>query len=258
MLSFISLSFLSLETHALNMPKSSMYDPRVRNIMYNPQDVVQIETVIGIATHIVLEEGEQYITHAFGDAEAWSFAVELNHYFIKPVEEQADTNLTIVTDKRTYYFRLHYNPTRDALAMYGVKFHYPENNAKAIRKSIIDKQFNVKKAGYNLQYTMSGDFDIAPLNVWDDKEFTYFKFHNNNDMPGIYMVDAEGKESIVNRHTIGDANDIIVVHKVNPKWVLRLSNRALAIYNEAYDADGIRNTSRTAAPHVMRVIKGAN
>ena len=70
------------------------------------------------------------------------------------------------------------------------------------------------------------------------------------------MVDADGNESIVNRTTIGEANDIVVLHKVNAKWILRLGDRALAVWNEAYDPNGVRNTTGTASPEVKRVIKG--
>lgn len=117
---------LSLAAQAINTPPSSPYDARIRNVTYNSQDVVQIEAVVGITTHIALAEDEEYLTHAFGDAEAWTFTYQLNHYFIKPVAEDAGTNLTIVTNKRTYYFKLNYHPTRETRAMYGLKFSYPD------------------------------------------------------------------------------------------------------------------------------------
>lgn len=102
---------------------------------------------------------------------------------------------------------------------------------------------------------MSGDLDLAPISAWDNEQFTYFKFAANADMPGIYTVDAMGKESIANRHTAGDANDLIVVHKISPQWVFRLGNRALAIYNEAYTKQGGNSSSGTAAKNVKRIVR---
>jgi type IV secretion system protein VirB9 len=101
---------------------------------------------------------------------------------------------------------------------------------------------------------MSGDLDIAPVNAWDDGEFTYFKFPGNRDIPAVYMVDVEGTEFIVNRHSMGSANEIVVAQKVAARWVLRLGTRALAVWNDAYDAEGRRNVSRTASPDVTRVL----
>lgn len=245
---------------ALDEPRSSRFDNRIRYTVYNPRDVVQLDAVIGIATHIVLEEGERYVTHAFGDAQAWSFAVEGHHVFIKPRAENAETNLTIVTDRRTYYFKLRYWPTRRANAVYGLSFTYPDSEGRKAqelaRAAAVNEGFDAKRQGYNLNYTMSGDLDLAPVNAWDNNEATYMKFPGNRDMPAIYMVDADGTESIVNRTTIGEASDIVVLHKVNAKWILRLGDRALAVWNEAYDPNGVRNTTGTASPAVKRVIKG--
>ena len=248
-----------LAVYALKTPTPFTYDVRVRGVTYNPHDIVQVETVIGVATHIVLEEDERYITHAFGDSEAWAFTNQGNHYFIKPKEDDASTNLTIITDRRTYYFRLGYHETNDALAMYGVVFLYPDTDKKQTNKIArrleVEQGFTGMHAGHNLSYTMSGDTDIAPVNAWDSGEFTYFKFAGTRDIPGIYMVDADGKESIVNRNVTGVVNDVVVVHKINSKWILRLGRRALAVFNEAYDVEGVASITGTRSPAVLRVIK---
>lgn len=254
------IATLAVPALALDQPMPSKFDSRIRHTVYNPRDVVQLDAVIGIATHIVLEEGERYMTHAFGDAQAWSFAVEGHHIFIKPRADNAETNLTIVTDRRSYYFKLRYWPSRRANAVYGLSFIYPDTEARKAqelaRGAAVEDGFASQRQGYNLDYTMSGDLDIAPANAWDNNEATYLKFPGNRDIPAIYMVDADGNESIVNRTTIGEANDIVVLHKVNAKWILRLGDRALAVWNEAYDPNGVRNTTGTASPEVKRVIKG--
>jgi type IV secretion system protein VirB9 len=224
-------AMIALPAQALDEPRSSKFDNRIRYTIYNPRDVVQLDAVIGIATHIVLEEGERYVTHAFGDAQAWSFAVEGHHVFIKPRADNAETNLTIVTDRRAYYFKLRYWPTRRANAVYGLSFTYPDTEARKAQElaqaAAVEEGFAADRQGYNLNYTMSGDLDIAPINAWDNNEATYLKFPGNRDIPAIYMVDADGNESIVNRTTIGEASDIVVLHKVNSKWILRLGDRAL-------------------------------
>lgn len=246
---------------ALDHPKTSPFDHRIRYITYNPADVVQVDTVLGVATHIILEEGEEYITHAFGDSDAYAFARKGRHIFIKPQAELANTNLIVVTDRRSYKFRLVFRPDR-AGAIYELAFRYPDSESRrsreATERASIEQAFAQARGGYNLKYTMAGDKDIAPINAWDDGRFTYFKFTANTDLPAIYFVDAEGNESLAPRTMMGDSNNIIVVHKVNPKWMIRLGNRALAIFNEAYDPDGLPNTTGTASPAVRRVEKGGN
>ncbi|EJF77849.1 P-type conjugative transfer protein VirB9 [Bartonella sp. DB5-6] len=263
-LAFIALlsslsSFYTLPVQALKTPSSSQYDHRIRYVTYNVDDVVQIETVLGVATHIILEEGEQYITHAFGDSDAYAFAHKGRHIFIKPKAELANTNLIVVTDKRSYKFRLQFRNDR-AGATYELAFYYPDaNTQKSLEDSqrlAIERGFNQSVKGYNLSYTMSGNQDIAPINAWDNGRITYFKFPANMDMPSIYVVDAEGNESLIPRTIVGNSNDIIAVHKVNPKWLIRLGKRALAVFNEAYDPHGIPNTTRTVSSVVHRINKG--
>jgi type IV secretion system protein VirB9 len=233
-------------------------DRRIQYVTYDSDEVVTVEAVVGVVTHIVLEAGESYVTHAFGDGKAWDFAVKGNHYFLKAVAANADSNLTVVTDRRSYHFGLRLATGADAPATFEVVFRYPDSDARkkreATRRRELDEAFARRGERPNLAYTMSGDLDIAPLNAWDDGTFTYFKFAGNRDIPAIYVVDAEGAESIVNRHSTGPANDIVVVHKVAARWVFRLGTRALAVWNDVYDADGRRNVTGTASPDVKRVL----
>lgn len=252
-------SFYTIPVQALKTPSNSQYDHRIRYVAYNTDDVIQIETVLGVATHIILEEGERYITHAFGDSEAYAFAHKGRHIFIKPKAELANTNLIVVTDKRSYKFRLQFRNDR-AGATYELAFHYPDSNTKDVdensQRLAIERGFHQGAKGYNLRYTMSGNQDIAPINAWDNGRVTYFKFSANMDMPSIYVVDAEGNESLIPRTIVGSSNDIIAVHKVNPKWLIRLGKRALAVFNEAYDPNGIPNTTGTVSSMVHRINKG--
>jgi len=259
------IAALTGSAHALEVPKSSTYDARVRSITYNPADVVQIDTMIGISTLITVEQGEKFVSHSFGDPEAWEFTNAGENYFVRPKANDADTNLTIITNRRIYYFTLRYAPTSarnsgKGSAMYGVKFIYPEVVAKRAeveaRKAAVAQRLAERRGDFNWKYSMSGDLDIAPTEGWDNGEFTYFRIPGNRDVPGFFMVDADGKESIVNRNTIGASNDLVVLHKVNAKWIVRLGNRALAVWNDAYKPDGVRNATGTASPTVTRIVKG--
>lgn len=244
---------------ALDHPSSSVYDHRIRSTVFNDNDVVQVDTVIGIATHIQFEPGETYVTHAFGDSASYSFAQTLNHIFIKPTAEQADTNLIVVTDRRTYKFRLIFRPTREAKAIYSLSFTYPDTarqkSLEELRKqSVTDGFKQPQRDRFNINYDVAGDFDVFPVHVWDNNEFTYFKFPGNVDLPGIYLVSADGTESMVNRNTIGESNHVYSVQKVNAKWRLRLGDRVASIYNNAFDPIGVENKSRTQSPSVKRVV----
>lgn len=253
---------------AAEVPTASRFDSRIRTVIYNPEDVVTVATAAGSATTVRFEDGETYVNHVFGDAAAWSFAEVSQGFAVKPVAERADTNLTVFTDRRVYVFELKYLAAKDAQSLFLVTFKYPETakavNVEVAQKASIEKAFAAPPTKANLSYTMSGDKSLAPVNVWDDGTFTFFKFRPNQDLPSIYMVDADGEESIVNRHTADVGNDVVVLQKVNTKWRLRLGKQVLVIFNNDMEARPIATAparqepeTGTASPLVERVIKGA-
>lgn len=65
---------------ALEVGRNSPYDYRIKSVVYNPVNVVKIDAIAGVATHIVVAPDETYITHAFGDSESWTFAHKMNHF----------------------------------------------------------------------------------------------------------------------------------------------------------------------------------
>lgn len=254
---------------AESKPNESRFDSRIRFVTFNAADVVKIDTLAGVATHIQLEDGENYVTHAFGDAQAWSFAMEKHHVFIKPTADKADTNLIIVTDRRTYTFDLAYHKAPPAPVIFQLSFHYPDTAAKkqaaAAEARTLESALSGPRGNANTNYSMAGNKAIAPLNVWDDGKFTYFKFPENRDVPAIYMVDADGRESIVNRNSTGTATDVVVMQKVAEKWRVRLGGQVLSIFNDKAlsEADAPIATNRdsatgTRSPVVMRVVKGGD
>lgn len=254
----VGLGMCASPASALNEPDRSPYDHRIRTVDYNSQDVVQLNTIAGVATRIELQPGEEYVTHNFGDSHAYFFAQTGRYLFIKPRAENADTNLGVVTNKRTYDFRLTLMEGR-VDATYALRFTYPEEEMMASREAMeraaVENAFDVERSGYNLAYRMGGDTDIAPINVWDNGEMTWFKFPSGIDLPNIYFSDGEGKESIANRTTQGPANNIIMVHTTSPRWVLRLGNDVLAVINDGYDPNRSLNDTGTISPAVRRVVK---
>lgn len=252
---------------AAEVPTASRFDTRIRTVTYNPEDVVTVATAAGSATTIMFEEGEQYQNHVFGDAAAWSFA-EVNGgrgVAIKPAAEKADTNLTVFTDRRVYVFELKYLTAKDAQSVFLVTFKYPQTEKQVsqavVEKAAIDEAFADPPKAANLSYTMSGDKSISPVNAWDDGTFTFFKFRRNQDVPAIYMVDGDGRETIVNRNSAVAGNDVIVLQKVAAKWRLRLGGQVLTIFNTEADkplatAPTLNIQTGTASDQVQRVLKG--
>lgn len=241
---------------ALDIPVSSPKDKRIRTTCYDPDNVVQVETALGVATHIVLAEDEEYLDHGFGDSAAYELARRRNHILLKPTADQADTNLIYITDKRSYAFLLKYSKQRTGREFFRLTMCYPElEQAKRERMAEAEAlEHAMEQTGTTLNwehYTMNGDMSLAPVSAWDDGAQTWLRFGPGQELPAVYMVDADGQEILVNRHMADPQT--IVMHRVAALWHLRLGNQVLAVHNEA--GVGARSLdSGTISPVVERVL----
>ncbi|MDP2027524.1 P-type conjugative transfer protein VirB9 [Sulfuriferula sp.] len=257
-------------------PKQGAFDPRVRVVDYNPLNVVKLSTFYGVSTHVQFADGENIIDVAVGDDQAWKIVPRGNHLFIKPQATKADTNVTVVTDKRTYQFALVVQPRRvsdstawsDPNLIFSLSFRYPDDEAaqlarteskqavKARLNEVKAKLTDATKAGQNFDYWVAGSEEISPTAARDDGRFIYLTFSNNRDMPAVYSVDAKGNEALINTNVI-DGNTIVIQRLVS-RLILRKGEAVASVINKSFDLNGgIDNTTGTVASNVERVVKGA-
>lgn len=265
-------AFLPIKAMALVDPHSSKYDSRVKVVEYNPDDVVRIDSVIGVSTSFIVEDGEEYVDHTFGDGDAWAIKYKKNYYSIKPKQADGDTNLFLATTKRTYMFDVRYHElpytkgkgeaTFDKRMTFLIRFKYPEvearkNAKKKAKDKVTDALKVLDRSNINLDYLRNGDATISPVNVWDNGIHTYFKFAPGQLVPVIYAVDPKGVESIVNFHactTRECVGNVVVVHSLSNSWYLRRGEQVAGIYRGKNK--GARDSlTGTMAPNVKRVIK---
>lgn len=230
-------------------------DSRVRSVVYKARDVVQINGHYGFTTSIKFHDSEVVETITIGDSEAWQVTKpsQPNLIFLKPLEKNADTNMTVVTNKRIYNFMLF---GRQAVAYQGadltffVEFQYPNEEAALIAYqaeqtaaaaiAAQDRMAETVVTGsavspedWNFSYEYDGSEEIRPHRVFDDGRFTYFKFNDVQDTPAIFSVDGEGNESLVNYNVKGD---YIVVERLARQFTLRDGEMATCIFNNSMRA----------------------
>ena len=257
-------------------PNKGQFDPRVRVADYNAQNVVKLSTFYGVSTHVQFADGEVIRDVAVGDDQAWKVVPRGNHLFIKPQATKADTNVTVVTDRRTYQFALvvQPRPPKDSTAwadpnlIFSLTFRYPDDEAAArqvamTREVIKERVAEIKgklKDGVtsteNTDYWVAGSEEISPTAARDDGRFIYLTFSNNRDMPAIYSVDDEGNEALINTSVI-DGNTI-VIQRMMPRLMLRKGKAVASVINKSFYLNGCTdNKTGTVAKDVQRVIKGA-
>jgi type IV secretion system protein VirB9 len=260
----VGLMMVSPVVRAYDLPGWSD-DSRVRQIVYAPDAVVRIEAQRGFATHIALDPHEQIQVVAPGDRDGWQVVANRGDHdvYLKPQLAAHDSNLEIRTDKRSYSFDLVVLPVKAKFGngdeMYRVTFVYPDE-VKAQAHAETDAEIVAQRLGQspvvrNTEYSMqvmSHSDDIAPTAAWDDGRFTYIGIPNNRRIPAIFRVAEDGTESVVDRHM---EDDTIVVHEVAKRFVLRLGEEVVGIWNDAYDMDGVPPHDGTTVMGVKRVLR---
>ena len=265
----IALSMLvAFQANALERPEGGNLDERIKFINYNPTEVVDIVVHYGYSTHIQFSKSEVIDKIAMGDRDAWSIGEVDNHLFLKAAKEKADTNMTVVTNKRVYNFELSAHWSRNGShpipndMFFQVNFKYPEEAKKKAEKirlaKALENELNtspVSNAG-NKNYWAKGSEELIPNKAFDDKRFTYLTFANNKEMPAIFVVNSDGTESLVNTNIDPLDKDTIIIRKITKQFVLRKGNAVACVFNQSYDPNGISNVNGTTSSTVKRVLKG--
>lgn len=219
------------------MPRFLGTEKKFRSYLYNPNEVYRY---IGHYTYqgfIEFEQGETIGTISMGNPSLWLFESLGNRLFLKPVgEDGSETNMTVITSKKVYHFELMAREAKgiaDKNLIFVVKFVYPDEKEKNIvefaKTSASDEPDLRDLSRFNFNYQYTGEKNIAPSKVFDNGQFTYFQFSSKNaEIPAIFIVDADGFESLVNYRV---TSDYIVVERVGAQFTLRNGSEIVCVYN---------------------------
>ena len=226
-------------------PQKYGSEGRFKSWLYHPNGIYHFTGHYMNPTYIEFNAKEKINTIYSPKPDAWQIVPVNNRLFLKPIDEDADTTLTVMTNLRTYFFELHAqtpNGPFDPDITFYVKFRYPSNiDAKAkdssgsgdgsIVEYVVNKGPDLSKPeNFNFNYTVSGDYIITPIKIFDDGEFTYFEFRDKNGiMPAILSVDNSGYESVVNFRIV---NQYLAVEGVNAVYTLRHGSDTVCVFNE--------------------------
>ena len=121
LLSFLFVSF-AINAGAVSIDS----DSRITTLVYDENDVFTVHTQSGFQTDIELAPNETIDTISIGDSFGWQVTPATKRIFIKPLQKSGITNLSVITNKRSYQFELIATPpgSREGHA-YVVKFYYP-------------------------------------------------------------------------------------------------------------------------------------
>ena len=225
-------------------------DSRLRIVEFNAGEIYRLAGCMGFQTTVTLASNEHVDTVSIGDSSAWQVTANKRGdlMFLKPTSAKAFTNLTVITDKRTYNFELRNAPEADCnkgRVAYELRFHYPPETPTgtpvAGPKTPVDPNAFLPPAEKrNTAYSYTGSADLVPLRVFDDGLSTYFRWSASAQTPAVYALNSDNSESIVNYSARGD---YLVVEQVARAYVLRRGNLRAVLYNDAYKVEGLDSQS---------------
>lgn len=216
-LGILVLIFTASTALAEATPRRGLNDARVRIATYQEGQVFRLNVSLTHVTTIEFGTGETIRSILAGDTEGFELdGVPGGQAFaIKPLARGVHTNLTVYTNRRSYYFNVQEVSTP---TFYVVQFRYPDEDRRP-RNAVAAQAPN-----YN--YGASDRTEITPVRVWDNGTFTYFQFARNAPVPAIFRY-SNGRERTVN--TQASEPGVIRVSGVNAQWVLRLGDQVVCI-----------------------------
>jgi type IV secretion system protein VirB9 len=209
-------------------------DPRIRYITFNNNAVVTVPAGLGVSTMIQLGSSEVIETISAGDTASWSIVPKKGSsiLFVKPLRENAETNVNIVTNQRVYALLLKGSAAADLRAAFQVRFKYPDEDVNArllaaaqdSAKDPLLKGLDPSRLNYD--YVFRGDTSLKPRVAFDDGTHMYLEFPD--EIPAIFVVEGKRQESLVNLRTQGK---YVVVDKIATQFTLRAGDKWLCLYN---------------------------
>lgn len=233
-------------------------DPRLRTSEYSADAIYRLKGYVGYQIDLEFEPGESFVGLGAGDLESLGFAAERNHLFLKPKAAAVDTNLTVLTTRRTYQFEYsasaqHPDPSlRDVI--FALRFTYPASAADRAAQALERRLAGASAARpHNLAYGYRGSPELKPVSAFDDGVQTRLRFGARAELPAIFVRNDDGGESLVNFTVEADE---LVVHRVARGFTVRRGGLRGCIVNEAFSGSGERLGSGTVAEEVERVTRG--
>lgn len=212
-------------------------DSRIKTYIYNPNEVFPVILHYGYHNHIDFPKNEFITNVIVGNRADWDITNNGNRIFLQTYSRSAHTNMTVITNKRTYEFDLiakgELQETDYDLA-YAIRFYYPEE-AKVVDAKYDENESPVTmeisdlvKGKINANYVYKGDPDLTPIVAFNDDRHTYLKF-KNNITPKVETYSKNGAKKEVK---VFSYNGYIIINNIFSKIRLSYNKKVVNLYNK--------------------------
>ena len=214
-----ALLLASSPVGAAIQPHPTTGDLHNQVVDYIEGQTVQLRGVTGYELMVELSPDEQIRNVAIGDNGAWQVSAtrDGDRLFLKPTAADGATNMTVVTNVRTYTFDLAASSGAGIDTAYTVRFRYPQTPDAPRDGQYVDVSAASRRLSH---YRVSGDRALRPSAVTDDGQRTYIAWPRGTAIPAVYAPDRSGHEMLVNG--MMGTDDIYVVDGAPHRLIFRI------------------------------------
>jgi len=233
-------------------------DKRVRTMAYSSDQIVQILGRSGIQSTIEFAPDERIENVAVGDSAKWQITPNrrASLLFVKPLAPRSRTNMTVVTDHRTYMFDL-IAGDKFTTPLYALSFSYPNEKpasdvAKLVQQVAVaapsaQSQAVMTAEGLHFDWNRKGNGKLLPARVFDDGSSVYLAWDKETPLPAILTMSEDRKEGPVNYRMSGE---YIVIAPIPPNLVLRYGSKYAQLWPSHPIIPVVPNATSVAVEHV--------
>ncbi|MDA0967492.1 MAG: P-type conjugative transfer protein TrbG [Proteobacteria bacterium] len=249
----VTLSRLDLSPidTVLNANEDSTHSPNSESMInsmttydYMPGALYQLYAAKYKVTSINLEPGEKLLSATAGDTHKWQLQQQVSgtgantqvHVLLKPMQNNARTNLFLTTNRRTYSLELQ---SYDSTYMASVQWNYPQtlviNNNGFSDNNISDEGDNITNVNIDeldFNYKIKGKkYSWKPVRVYNDGAKTFIQFPKSvltNEVPVLFVMSPDGETQLVNYRV---KKDYFIVDKIFQDAQLVLGTKKQQIIN---------------------------
>jgi len=210
-------------------------DNRIRTLTYDPNEIVRIVGRAGIQSTIEFASDERIENVAVGDSSAWQITPNrrASLLFVKPLNGHSRTNMTVVTDRRTYMFDL-VAGERSTAPIYAMKFSYPNEKKAELAKpaqqaaaATPQSSAAVTAEKLHFDWKSKGHGKLVPARMFDDGGSLYLAWDKETPLPAILTLSEDRKEGPVNYRMSGE---YIVISPIPANLILRYGKTSATLW----------------------------
>jgi type IV secretion system protein VirB9 len=217
---------------------SAAADNRIRSLAYDPDRIVQILGRAGIQSTIEFAPDERIENVAVGDSSKWQITPNrrASLLFVKPLAARSRTNMTVVTDRRTYMFDL-VAGDKWTTPVYALKFSYPNEKPVQAAANPAQQAQAVTSAAQppatatadrlHFDWQSKGYGKLVPSRIFDDGTAVYLSWNRETPLPAILTVSEDRKEGPLSYRMSGE---YIVISPIPQNMVLRYGDRMAVLW----------------------------